>query len=164
MAVRCSVCSGSKSCGTNFATTCFRPRSCFKIPGTAVFGIPRSASGAHTVRHRSLWMAAHTHSTFSGALLVTGLPDHSTDSHPSLKCLCPTFICGALIAERGERRRCCQRGWDRGRRQWRLAVLTGRRYFCPRKTDAQPYKLSLEDAFKSGRPQMDPQGSCSWHL
>ena len=30
-AVRCSFCSGSRSCRTNFATTCFMPRSCVKI-------------------------------------------------------------------------------------------------------------------------------------
>ena len=38
---------------------------------------------------------------FSGVLLVADLPDHgslSTDSQPSLKHLCHTFICAALIA------------------------------------------------------------------
>ena len=42
-----------------------------------------------------------TCSTFSGVLLFTGLPEHgllSTDSQPSLKFLCHTFICAALIA------------------------------------------------------------------
>ena len=40
-------------------------------------------------------------STFSGVLLVAGLPEHgslSIDSRPSLKHLCHTFICAALIA------------------------------------------------------------------
>ena len=85
----------------NFATTHFMPRSCIKILDTVVFGIPRSASSSPTVRHQSLLMAAHTRSTFSDVLLVAGLPQHgslSTDSRPSLKCLCYTFICTTLIA------------------------------------------------------------------
>ena len=39
-------------------------------------------------------------STFSGVLLVSGLPEHGslwTDCWPPLKCLCHTFICSALI-------------------------------------------------------------------
>ena len=65
-----------------------------------VFGIPRSASSSHTVSHCSLFTAAHTRSRFSDVLLVAGLPEHgslSTDSQPSLKHLCHTFICAALI-------------------------------------------------------------------
>ena len=42
-----SFCSGSRSCGTNFATTRFMPRSCSKISDTAVFGSPRSAPSSH---------------------------------------------------------------------------------------------------------------------
>ena len=48
-----------------------------------------------------LLIAAHTRSTFSGVLLVAGLPERgslSTDSGPSLEHLCHTFICAALIA------------------------------------------------------------------
>ena len=50
--------------------------------------------------HRSLLMAAHTHSTFSGALLIAGLPECgslSIDSQSFLKCLCH-IICIAFIA------------------------------------------------------------------
>ena len=42
-----SFCSGSRSCGTNFATTNFMPRSCVKISDTVVLGIPRSTSSSH---------------------------------------------------------------------------------------------------------------------
>ena len=54
----------------------------------------RSASGSHTVSHQSLLTAARTCSTFSGVLLVAGLPERgslSTDSRPTLKHLCHTF-------------------------------------------------------------------------
>ena len=48
------------------------------------------------------WLTADcTPSTFSGDLLVAGLSEHgslSTDSWPSLKCLCHTFPCTALTA------------------------------------------------------------------
>ena len=74
------------------------PRSCIKISDTVVFGIFRSASSSHTVSHQSLLIAAHTRSTFSGVLLGAGLPERgslSTDSQPSLKHLCHTFICVA---------------------------------------------------------------------
>ena len=96
-----SFCSGSRSCGMNFATTCFMPISCVKILDRVVFGIPRSASSSSTVSHQSLLIAACTCSTFSGALLVAGLPECgslSTDSQPSLKHLYQIFICTALIA------------------------------------------------------------------
>ena len=86
---------------TNFAMTCLMPRSCVKISETVVFGIPRSASSSPTATHQSLLIAARTRSTFSGVLLVAGLPEHgslSTDSQPSLKHLCHAFICAALIA------------------------------------------------------------------
>ena len=42
-----------------------------------------------------------TYPTISGALLIAGLPECgslSTDSQPSLKHLCHTFICAAFIA------------------------------------------------------------------
>ena len=77
------------------------PRSCVKISDTVVFGIPRSASSSHTVSCQSLLIAAHPRSTFSGVLLVADLPECgslSTDSWPSLKCLCHTFICATFIA------------------------------------------------------------------
>ena len=96
---RCSFCSGSRGHGTNFAMTCFMPRSCVKILDTVVFGIPRSASISCTVSCQSLLIAAHTHSTFSGVLFVAGLPEHGslrTDSWPCLKCLC--HVCTALTA------------------------------------------------------------------
>ena len=41
-AARYSFWSGSRGHGTNFAMTCFMPRSCVKILDTVVFGIPRS--------------------------------------------------------------------------------------------------------------------------
>ena len=97
----CSLCSGSRSCGTNFVVMCFMPRSSIKISVTVVLGIPRSASSSHTVSHRSLLITAYTSSTFSGVLLVAGLAECrslSTDSQPSLKHLCHTFICVAVIA------------------------------------------------------------------
>ena len=97
----CSLCSGSRSCGTNFVVMCFMPRSSVKISVTVVLGIPRSASSSHTVSHRSLLITAYTSSTFSGVLLVAGLAECrslSTDSQPSLKHLCHTFICVAVIA------------------------------------------------------------------
>ena len=100
-AALCSFCCGSKSRGMSFAAMYFMPRSCVKILDTAVLGIPRSTSSSHTVRRWSLWIASHTCSTFSGVLLVAGLPEHgslSTDSGPSLKFLCHTFFCVALIA------------------------------------------------------------------
>ena len=77
------------------------PRSGTKISNTVVLSIPKSASSFHTVSCWYLFIAAHTHSTFSGVLLVAGLQEHeslSTDSWPSLKHLCRTFICAALIA------------------------------------------------------------------
>ena len=100
-AVWCSFCSSSRSHRTNFAMKHFMPRSCVKVSDTVVFGVPRSASSSHTVGRQSLLIAACTHSTFSGVLLVGGLPEHgslSTDSWPSLKYLWHTFICAALIA------------------------------------------------------------------
>ena len=102
-AARCSFCFGSRSHGMNFATTCFMPRSCIKISDTVLIllGIPPSASSSCTVSHWSLLIAACTHSTFSGVLLVAGLPECgslSTDSQTSSKHSCHTFICTALIA------------------------------------------------------------------
>ena len=99
-AARCSFCSGSSSHRTNFATCCM-PRSCIKISDTVGFGIPRSASCSHTVSCQSSLIAAHTHSTFSGVLLVAGLPGYgslSRDSWPSLKYLGHNiFTCTAFI-------------------------------------------------------------------
>ena len=100
-AARCSFCSSSKSHGMNFAITHFMLISYVKISDTVVFGSPRSASSSCTVSHWSLLIAACTHSTFSGVLLVPGLPEHgslSTLSWPSLRHLCHTFICTELIA------------------------------------------------------------------
>ena len=67
--------------------------------GPSSFGMPRSAPSSPTVSCRYLLTAAHTRSTFSGVLLVAGLPEHaslSTDSQPSLKHLCHIFICAPL--------------------------------------------------------------------
>ena len=83
------------------AMTHFVPRPCIKILDTILFGIPRSASSSCTYTHRSLLSAARTRSTFSGVLLAAGLPECgllSTESQPSLKLLCHTFICAALMA------------------------------------------------------------------
>ena len=93
-------CSSSRSYRTNIATMHFMPWSCVKISDT-VFGIPRSVSSSCTGSHWSLLIAACIHSTFSGVLLVAGLPEYgslSTDSQLPLKHLCHTFICDALIA------------------------------------------------------------------
>ena len=100
-AARCSFCFSSRSHGTNFARPCLMPRSYIKILDIVVFGIPRSACSSRTVGHQSLMIAACTPSTFSGVLLVAGLPVHgsrSTGSWPSLKCLHHTSICTALMA------------------------------------------------------------------
>ena len=90
-ALRCSFCSGSKSCGTNFAMTCFMVRSCIKISDTVVFGIPRSASSSHTVSRRSLLIAAHTHSTFSDVLLV-GRPSRTWITFNTFLSMFETFV------------------------------------------------------------------------
>ena len=77
------------------------PRSYIKILDRVHFGISRLVSGSHTVSHWSSLTAASKCSTFSGVLLVAGLPEHgplSTDSQPSWKRLWHTFICAALIA------------------------------------------------------------------
>ena len=74
-AQQCSFCPGSRSHGSNFATTHFIPRSSVKILGTVDFGIPRSASSSCIVSPRSLLIAACTHSTSSGDLLAAGLPE-----------------------------------------------------------------------------------------
>ena len=100
-AAQCSFCSGSRARRKNFPMTCFMPRPCVKISDAVVFGMPRSDSGSHTVSCQSWMIAACTHSTFSGVLLVAGLPECgslSTDSQPSLKHLCHTFTCTAFIA------------------------------------------------------------------
>ena len=100
-AARWSFCSGSRSHGMNFAMTCFMPRSRVKISDTVVLGISRSTSSSFIASHQSLLIAARTCSTFSGVLLVAGLPEHgshSADSLPSLKHLCHNFIFGALVA------------------------------------------------------------------
>ena len=99
-AAQCSFCTSSRSHRTNFAMTGFLLRSCVKNSDTVVLGIPRPASNSYTVSHISLLITALTCSTFSGVLFVEGLPEHgshSTDSWPSLKHLCHTFICAALI-------------------------------------------------------------------
>ena len=99
-AIQCSLCSSSRSYRTNIATMHFMPWSCVKISDT-VFGIPRSVSSSCTGSHWSLLIAACIHSTFSGVLLVAGLPEYgslSTDSQLPLKHLCHTFICDALSA------------------------------------------------------------------
>ena len=77
------------------------PRSCVKISDTVVFGTPTSASSSRTVSRWYLWIAACTCSTFSGVLFVAGLLECgslSTDSQPSLKHLCHTFICSEFIS------------------------------------------------------------------
>ena len=81
--------------------TRFMPGACLKISDTVVSGIPRSDSSARTVSHWLLLIAACTPLTFSGVLFVAGLPECgslSTDSQPSVKHVCNTFICAALLA------------------------------------------------------------------
>ena len=94
-----SFCCRDRRRGTNFAATRFLPRSSVKICETIVRGIPRS-SNSRTVSHRFSLIAARTISTFSGVLLVEGLPERrslSTDSRPSLKHLYHNFIWASLI-------------------------------------------------------------------
>ena len=100
MATQCSFCPGSRSHRMNFAMTCFMLILCQNLR-YIVFGNPKSASHFYTISHWSLLFAARTCSTFSGILLVANLPERgplSTGSPPSLKHLCHTFICAALIA------------------------------------------------------------------
>jgi len=92
--------SHDRSCGTDFATTRFLPRSSVKICETIVRAIPRSSSNSRTVNRQFSLIVAWTFSTFSGVLLVEGLPKRrslSTDSRPSLKCLYHNFIWASLI-------------------------------------------------------------------
>ena len=94
-AAPCSYCSGSRSCRTNFTRTHFIPRSWVRISGTVVSGTPRLASSSPTVSCWSLLIEA-----FSSLLLGAGLPECgslSTDSQPSLKASCHTFICTVFI-------------------------------------------------------------------
>ena len=94
-AARCSFCSGSRSYGMNFATTRYMPRSCVKISDTVGFGILRSASRSRTVSRPYLLTAACTCSTFSGVLLVAGLPECgslSTDTVPHFYMCCTHCI------------------------------------------------------------------------
>ena len=84
-----------------FCHNTFHAKILCQISDAVVFGIPRSASSSHTVSRRSLLIAAHTRSAFSGAPLVAGLPERgslSADSQPSLKHLYHIFICAALTA------------------------------------------------------------------
>ena len=84
-------CRGTESPGW-FDVSPKSSRSCIQIS--------RSASSSHTVKSAILLIASRTRSTFSGVLLVAGPPECgsiSTDSQPSLKHLCHTFICAALI-------------------------------------------------------------------
>ena len=60
---------GSRSHGTNFATTHFVSRSWVKISDTVVFGIPRAASSSHTVSHQSLLIAL-VHVQYSQVFLL----------------------------------------------------------------------------------------------
>ena len=80
---------------TTFAMICFMSRSCMKISDTVICGIPRSASSSRTVSRRSLLIAACTHSTFSGVLLVAGLLECgslSIDSQPHFYLCCTHCI------------------------------------------------------------------------
>ena len=84
-----------------FCNGMFHAKICVKISDTVVFGVPRSAGSSRAVSHRSLLIVAHTPSTLTGVLLAAGLPERgslSADSQPSLKRVCHTFICAALIA------------------------------------------------------------------
>ena len=82
-----SYCSCDRSHRTNFAATCLMPRSSVKISDTVVRRIP-SASNSHTFNCQFSLIAAHMRSTFSGVLLVEGLPERGsicTDFQPPLK-------------------------------------------------------------------------------
>ena len=84
-----SFCSCDRTHETNFAVTSFLPRSSVNISETIICGIPSASSNSCTVNRQFLLIAARTHSTFLGVLLVAGLPECgslSTDFHPSLKC------------------------------------------------------------------------------
>jgi len=99
-AARNSFCYRNRSRRTNFATTRFLPRSSVKICETIVCGIPRPSSNSRTVNRWFSLIAARMLSTFSGVLLVEGLPESrslSTDSQPSLKRLYHNFIWASLI-------------------------------------------------------------------
>ena len=98
-AAQCSFCSGGRSWRTNFATTCFMPRSCIKISDTVVFGIPRSDSSSPTIT--DLYDCSPCTLNILRCSACCRLPERgslSTHSWPSLKHLCHTFICAALGA------------------------------------------------------------------
>lgn len=80
------LCSWVRWRWTSFAATRVTPSSSVKISETFVSGTPRSNSNSWTVSRRVSLIAVFTRSTFSGVLLVEGLPDHgllSTNSRPS---------------------------------------------------------------------------------
>jgi len=94
-----SYCSCDRSHGTNFAATCFMPRSSVKICETVVRRIP-SASNSHIFHCQFSFIAACTLSTFLGVLLIEGLPECrsiSTDSQSPLKLWYHNFISALLI-------------------------------------------------------------------
>ena len=96
-AAQYSFWSSSRSHRTNFATTCFMPRSCIKISDTVVFGIPRSDSSSRTIT--DLYDCSPCTLNILRCSACCRLPERgslSTHSWPSLKHLCHTFICTAL--------------------------------------------------------------------
>ena len=97
--VRNSFCSCDRGHRTNFAATGFMPESSIKISETVVCWVP-SASNSHTFHCRILLITTCMSSTYSGVLLVEGLPECgsiSTDSQPPLKLRYHNFIWASLI-------------------------------------------------------------------
>ena len=76
------------------------PRSCAKILETIVLGIPGSACSSHTVADLCWLQSMHVQHSQVLCLLQAfqRCGSFSTDSWWSLKCLCHTFTCAALIA------------------------------------------------------------------
>ena len=77
------------------------PKSHIKILDTVVFGIPRSASNSTLAIADLCWLQPVQVQHSQVFCLFWGLPEQkslSTDSQPSLKRLCHTFICTALTA------------------------------------------------------------------
>jgi hypothetical protein len=94
-----SYCFCDRSHRTNFAATGFIPRSSIRISETVVLRVS-SGSNSHTFNCRILLIATCTSSTFSGVLLVEGLPECrslSTDFQPPLKLQYHNFIWASLI-------------------------------------------------------------------
>ena len=91
--------SANRICKTNSATTRFMPKSSQNIGHSSFWNPQISFSHCHSLIF--IDCSPYTSSLVSGVLLVAVLPERGslwTDSQPSLKRVCHTFICTALTA------------------------------------------------------------------